>query len=83
MIVKTEINVKDMFCFGFHCSKVNFPLKEMKIKGDGLQLTLGSRAHLPGKRKPGDQVSHSSKEGAPSGGIPPQHIPFFSFLNFS
>lgn len=87
MIVKTEINVKEMCCFGFHCSKVNFSLKEMKIKGDWLKLTLGSRAHLLGKCKPGGEGSHSSKEGAPAGGIHHTHAHtrtpffFFSFLN--
>lgn len=48
MVVKTEINVKETFCFGFHCSKVNFSLKEMKINSDRLKLMLGSRAYLVG-----------------------------------
>lgn len=86
VIVKTEINVKEMCCFGFHCSKVNFSLKEMKIKGDWLKLTLGSRAHLLGKCKPSGEGSHSSKEGAPAGGIHHTHTrarartPLFSFF---
>ena len=72
----TDINVKEMCCFGFHCSKGNFPLKEMKIKSDWLKWTLESRAHLPGKYKPNEEGFHSPKDGAPSGGIPP--TPFFS-----
>ena len=70
MIVKIEINIKEMCCFGFHCSKVNFSLKEMKISGDWLTLTLESRAHLPRNASPVKAATRSLGRESP-------HIPFF------